>query len=132
MKRRFPSGRTAHRLGLVGTIASTLLLVWLSLGVGIIGADDDPGNRMYLRAVAIGLLGATVVRFRPRGMAFVAFGVALAVAAIGGDAIAAGLGRPFSGPLELALLNPFFVAALLGSAALFRRSNRGEAASGDL
>lgn len=116
------SGRLAYRLALGAAASSALLLVWLSLGVGLIGADGDPDNRMYLRTVAVGLLGALVVRLRARGMALVTLGTALAVAGIGAYAIVGDLGRPYSGPLELALLNGFFVAAFLGSAALFRRA----------
>jgi hypothetical protein len=37
-------------------------------------------------------------------------------------AIVAKLGHPFSGPLELLLLNGFFVALFVGSAWLFRRA----------
>lgn len=121
--------RSTWRLALGVAIGATLLLAWLALGVGIIGADGDPANRLYLGVAGAGILGALIVRLRPGGMAVVALGVALAVAAVGGYAILAGLGRPFSGALELLLLNGFFVTVFLGAAALFRRAARGRRAS---
>lgn len=103
-------------------LAAALLLAWLSLGVGIIGADNDPANRMYFGVIAVGIAGALAARFRPRGMAWALLAMALAQALVGAYALLAGLGRPWSGPLELILLNAFFVALFLASAWLFRRA----------
>lgn len=124
-----PSPSTAYRLALVGVALGTLLLVWLSLGVGIIGADGDPDNRLYLGVAAAGLVGALAVRFRPAGMAYVAAAVALGVAAVGLVAIATGMGRPYSGPVELLALNGAFVAGFAATAALFRHAAAGRVAS---
>ena len=57
--------KTACRIA----IAGALLLVWLSLGVGIIGKDGDPSNRMYLGVLCVGIVGSLLARFRPQGMA---------------------------------------------------------------
>jgi hypothetical protein len=116
------SPRTAYRLALAGGIVTSLLLAWLSVGVGIIGADGDPANAWYFGVIAVGVVGALVARFRPLGMARVLIAMAAAQAAIGLVAIVGGLGRPYSGPAELALLNGAFVAAFAASAWLFRRA----------
>jgi hypothetical protein len=113
---------TAYRSAVGVALAAALMLVWLSLGVGIIGADGDPANLMYFGVLAVGILGALVARFRPRGMARALVAVAFAQALVAGIAIVAGLGRPWSGPLELLLLNGFFVSLFAGSAWLFRRA----------
>jgi len=105
-------------------IAAALLLAWLSLGVGIIGRDGDPDNRMYLGVLLVGIAGALIARFRPQGMARALIATALAQAAVAVIALAAGLGRPWSGPLELVLLNGFFVALFVISAWLFSRAAR--------
>jgi len=105
-------------------IAGALLLVWLSLGVGIIGKDGDPSNRMYLGVFCVGIVGSLLARFRPQGMARALLATALAQVVVTVIALAAGLGRPWSGPLELVLLNGFFVALFLGSAWLFSRAAR--------
>ena len=106
-------------------LAASLLLVWLSLGVGLIGKDGDPANRWYFGVLAVGALGALLARFRARGMARALLAMALAQALIAGVALAAGWGRPWSGPLELSLLNGGFIALFVGSAWLFRRAAGG-------
>lgn len=103
-------------------LVASFLLAWLSLGVGIIGKDGDPANRMYLGVLAIEITGALIARFRSRGMAVALSVTAIAQAAVGAFALVAGLGRPWSGPLELVLLNGFFVTLFLGSAWLFLRA----------
>jgi hypothetical protein len=105
-------------------IAGALLLVWLSLGVGIIGKDGDPSNRMYLGVLCVGIVGSLLARFRPQGLARALFAAAFAQVVVTVIALAAGLGRPWSGPLELVLLNGFFVALFIGSAWLFSRAAR--------
>ncbi len=116
--------RCAFGSAVAVALAAAVLLVWLSLGVGIIGRDGDPANRMYFGVLAVGIAGALIARFRPGGMAWALTAAALAQALVAAYALFAGLGRPWSGPLELALLNGFFVAMFLASAWLFRRAAR--------
>lgn len=104
-------------------LAAALLLVWLSLGVGIIGADGDPANLMYFGVLAVGIIGAVIARFQPYGMARALFAMAIAQALVTIVALAAGLGLPWSGPAEILGLNGFFVVLFIGSAWLFRASN---------
>lgn len=93
--------------------------------MGIIGADGDPANLMYFGVLAVGIIGALIARFRPAGMARALFATALAQASVAVIALIAGMGRPYSGPLELSLLNGFFVTLFVGSAWLFRRAAHG-------
>lgn len=117
--------KTSYRLALGVATLAALMLVWLSLGVGIIGQDGDRANAMYFGVIAIGLVGALVARFRSGGMARALIAMAVAQAAVALIALVGGLGRPYSGPLELTLLNGFFVAMFGGSAWLFRRAALG-------
>jgi hypothetical protein len=116
---------TAYRFAIGVALAAAVMLVWLSLGVGIIGRDGDPANLMYFGVLAVGIVGALIARFRPRGMARALFATALAQTLVALIALTAGLGYPWSGPLELSLLNGFFVALFVGSAWLFRRAADG-------
>jgi hypothetical protein len=102
--------------------AAACLLVWLSLGVGIIGKDGDPANLMYFGVLAIGVVGAVVARFRAPGMARALIATALAQALVAAIALFAGLGLPYSGPAEILLLNGFFIALFGAAAWLFRRA----------
>ena len=103
-------------------LVTACILVWLSLGVGIIGKDGDPANLMYFGVLAVGIIGALIARFRPLGMARALFAMALAQALVATIALIGRLGLPWSGPAEIVLLNAFFVAMFAGSAWLFRRA----------
>ncbi len=116
--------RYAYRAAVGVALAAAFILVWLSLGVGIIGADGDPANRMYFGVLAVGIIGAIIARLRPPGMARALLATALAQALVAGIALIAGLGLPWSGPAEILILNGFFVALFVGSAWLFRNAGR--------
>jgi len=119
------TANTAYRAAVGLAVAAALILIWLSLGVGIIGKDGDPANLMYFGVLAVGIIGALIARFRPRGMARALFATALAQMSVAVIALIAGLGDPWSGPLELSALNGFFVALFVGSGWLFRRAAHG-------
>jgi hypothetical protein len=112
----------AYRAAIGVALAAALILVWLSLGVGIIGKDGDPANLMYFGVLAVGMIGAIIARLKPHGMARALFATALAQALVAAIALVAGLGLPWSGPAEILLLNGFFIALFGGSAWLFRRA----------
>lgn len=115
---------TLYRFAFGLALVTSLMLVWLSLGVGIIGADGDPANRMYFGVIALGIIGALIARFRPRGMARTLVAMAVVQALIAVIALVAGLGYPWSGPLELVLLNGFFIAMFVTSAWVFIRAEQ--------
>ena len=114
--------RKEYRWAVAIALVTATMLVWLSLGVGIIGKDGDPANRMYLGVLAVGIIGAALARFEPRAMALTLLAMALAQACVAAFAVSAGLGLPYSGPAEILLLNAFFVALFVASARLFKRS----------
>ena len=95
------TGNAAYRSAIGVALAAAFILVWLSLGVGIIGADGDSANLMYFGVLAVGIIGSLIARFRPRGMARALFATALAQALVAGIALIAGLGYPWSGPLDI-------------------------------
>jgi hypothetical protein len=127
---RSRTSRTAYRSAIGIALATAFLLVWLSLGVGIVGKDGDPANVMYFGVLAVGIVGAIDARFQPQGMARALSATALAQAIVAAIALIAGLGLPWSGPAEIVLLNGFFIAAFGASAWLFRRAARGDPGSG--
>lgn len=116
------AGGVVYRVAAGVALAAALLLVWVNLAVGIIGDEGHPANLMYVGVLAVGVIGALVARFRPRGMARALFATALAQALAAVIAVIAGWGLPASGPAEILLLNGFFVALFAGAALLFRRA----------
>jgi hypothetical protein len=122
--------RNAYRLAVGVALAAAFILVWLSLGVGIIGADGDPANMVYFGVLAVGIIGAIIARFQPHGMARALFAMALAQALVAVIALIFGLGLPWSPPVEILALNGFFVALFVGSALLFRYAAREQTPAG--
>lgn len=116
--------KNPYPLAIALAIGSAFMLVWLSLGVGIIGADGDRANLMYFAVIAVGMGGAFVARLRAGGMARALVAMAIAQVLVAAIALIARLGLPWSGPAELILLNGFFVALFLGSAWLFARAEK--------
>lgn len=124
------AGNIAYRAAAGVALAAALLLVWLNLAVGIIGTEDDPANLMYIGVLAVGIIGSIIARFQPHGMSRALIATALSQALVAAIALIEGLGSPASGPLELSLLNGFFVAMFASSAWLFRRAALGRAEGG--
>jgi hypothetical protein len=124
------TGNRSYRAATGLAVAAAFLLVWLSLGVGIIGKDGDPANLMYFGVLAVGFIVAGNARFRAAGMARALLATALAQALVAAIALVAGLGLPWSGPVEIVLLNGIFVALFAGSALLFRKAAREQGAAG--
>jgi hypothetical protein len=127
---RTPANNTAYRFAIGVALAAACILVWLSLGVGIIGKDGDPANLMYFGVLAVGIIGAIVARLQSHGMVRTLIATACAQALVAAIALIAGLGLPWSGPAEILALNGLFVALFVGSAWLFQRAARGQTERG--
>lgn len=104
------------------SLLSMLLLIWISLGVGIIGRDGDPANLMYAAVIAVFVLGVLASRLRAGGMAVSMLAAALTQCLITVIALCWRLGMPYSGTMEILLLNAFFIVLQLCAAWLFYRT----------
>ena len=124
------AGRFAYRAAVGVALAAAFILVWLTGAVGVIGSEDNDANLMYFGVLAVGIIGAIVARFRPRGMARALFATALGQASVAVIALIFGLGSPWSPPVEILALNGFFVALFVGSALLFRYAAREQTPAG--
>ncbi|MFP1131912.1 hypothetical protein [Asticcacaulis sp. W401b] len=108
------SGSLAFRAAAGVALLGAFLLVWINLAVGILGSEDNPANLIYALVLAVGGIGAVLVRFRTRGLA----GVMLAVA---GVQVAVAIASYVLG-YEALVLNGGFVAVWLLSAWLFHKA----------
>jgi hypothetical protein len=125
------TGDAAYRSATGVALAAAFILVWLSLGVGVIGRDGDPANLMYFGVLAVGIVGAITTRFRPYGMARALFATALAQALVAVIALVAGFGSTGRNwPLDILVLTGFFVGLWLLSARLFREAARKQQPAG--
>ena len=115
------SADAAYRAGVAVALGTAFVLIWINLAVGIIGSEDNPANLMYGAVLVVGLVGAIMARFRPRGMARALVAIALAQALVALITLAADLGG-LAGPLlEIIGVNAMFIALWLLSAWLFQR-----------
>jgi hypothetical protein len=119
------TNKTAYRIAAIIALGTALLLVWGVSAMGVIGAEGDPFDLLYIAVLAVGLIGAVLVRFRPEGMVLVLVAMAATQALIALIGLAVGKQDvPVSSVAEILYLNGFFVALFLGSAWLFRHAAR--------
>ena len=119
------SGSTVYRVAVAVALGAAFLLIWINAAVGIIGAEDNPANLMFGGVLAVGLVGALIVRFRPDGLVHALLATALAQIIVGVIALIYGLGLPHSQPAEILGLSGLFAGLWLMSARLFRKAARG-------
>ena len=119
------TGNTLYRSAVAVALAAAFILVWVNGAVGVIGSEDNDANLMYAGVLAVGIIGALIARFQPKGMARALFATALAQVLVAMIALIAGLGS--TGPIwpwDLLILTGFFAALWVGSALLFRNAAR--------
>jgi hypothetical protein len=119
------TGNTSYKAAVALAVATVLILSWVIGAVGVLGADGDPADLMYIGVLAVGITGAIIVRFQPMGMARVMIVMALAQALV--TVIALIIGKqdaPYMSVFEIVSLNSFFVSLFLGSARLFQKAAR--------
>lgn len=118
------SDSTAYRAAVAVSAVTGLLLIWVNLAVGIIGSENNPANQLYFGVILVGLVGAFLARFRPRGMAralFVTAGIQLLV-----PVLALIIWRPAMddppGMIGVFMLSAFFAVLFAIAGLLFHRS----------
>jgi hypothetical protein len=117
------SARTQYRLALVVAAGTVLVLLYGIGALGIVGGGG-PYDLLYVAAAVLGLVGALVARFRPRGMAVALTVAAVATVAAGLVAIAAGQHRVEGASVpEILGLSAMFAAGYAVAAWLFRRAS---------
>ncbi|MES2288709.1 MAG: hypothetical protein V4530_03150 [Pseudomonadota bacterium] len=115
----------AHRGGVIVALATSFLLVWANVAVGIIGGEDNPVNLSFFCLVLTAGVGSFATQFRPAGMARVMLGVAAVQVFLGGMiATAPSTAHQPGGPVSVILVSAFFTGLWLVSAALFHRAAR--------
>lgn len=113
----------AYRLGVGIGIVASMLIVWITGAVGIIGGEQNDANMLYIGVIALMLLGAALTRARARPMAWVLAASAFATASIGLVATLAGWGADGPiWPLDILGASGVLAAMFAASALLFRHA----------
>ena len=122
----------AYQLAIGLALAATFILFWLiGAASGIMGPEPSYGHRadlVYLGVPIVGISGAIIARFQPRGMARALFATALTQMLVPVIVVIAGLNVL---PISMSDLTSFtvdangpFAALYLVSAGLFRKAVR--------
>ena len=121
------AGNIAYRAAVGVALGAAFLLVWGNAAVGITDSDAD---LMYVVVPAVGIIGAIIARFQPRGMARALFAMALAQALVAVIALIAGIVPAYNSAFEILGITGFYVALFVGSALLFRYAGREQTPAG--
>jgi hypothetical protein len=125
------TSNVAYRAAVGVAVIAAFILIWMNLAVGIIGSEDNPANLMYGGVLAVAIMSAFIVRFRPYGMARVLVATAFAQTLVGIIALVAGLGSTGENWLRvIVVLTSVFAALWLVSAWLFRKAAREQPTAG--
>lgn len=111
------SGNSTYRAAFGLAVAAAFILVWIILAVGIIESENNAADLMFGGVFVVGIIGALIARFQPRGMARALMAMALAQALVCVVALVLG-------SVQGVALSGFFAALWLGSAWLFRKAAR--------
>ncbi len=127
------SDNYSYRLAVGIAVLTGLLLAWVNLAVGIIGAEDNPANTLYFAVLLIGIIGAVIARLQPRGMSNALFATAGAQFLV--PLIAMLIWRPSlenpPGIIGVFMLSAFFALLFAVSGLLFRKAaGRGDGVTG--
>lgn len=116
---------TAYRAGVAVAIGTALFLVAAMGALGVIGAEGDRADLMFLGVLAMGISGAIVARFRPDGMVRAMAVTAVATLLVGVIALLLGKHQAaHSSVFEIVGLTGMFAALFAGSGWLFRQAAR--------
>lgn len=122
LKKKSNTYRYAFIIGLLGAF----FVVWTNGAVGIIGNEDNPANLMYGAIFIIGLIGSLISRFKPRGMSYTLFAVALVQILIPFIALfvwPAQASWGDAGVIGVFIINAVFASLFIVSGLLFRRAS---------
>ncbi len=110
-----------YRVAVGFALFTGLFLIWVNLAVGIIGSEDNAINGLYFCVIFIGIIGAFIARFKPKGMSLTMYGMAITQAIIAIIALFNGMaGATGSSAYEILAVNGFFITLFVVSAIVFQ------------
>ena len=116
-------GSFSYRAAVGIACLAGFLSFWVNAAVGVIGNDDVANFLLVVVPFGLGLVGALVSQFQPRGMSLTMFALAAAQAIIPVIALAWIPAADYSpGVAPVMMLNLFWVVAWIASGLLFRQA----------
>jgi len=112
----------AYKFAVGLAVGTAFILSWGNMVR--VSESENPANLMYYGVLAVGVIGALIARFEPRGMARTLFAMALAQMLV--PVIVLIISNPDTwgppGVLGVFVSNSFFALLFVGSALLFRHA----------
>jgi hypothetical protein len=114
-----------YKIATAITVLTALFLIWVNLGVGLVGSGMNIPNLLYGAIPVIGLIGAISVKFKPLGMAMTLFVMALLntiialIVVVGNDHYSGE-----SATLQIIMLNGFFIVLWTSAGLLYRNAQK--------
>ena len=120
------SEKTVYHAAFGVALAGVFLLLWVNGAVGIIGSEDNPANLLYGAVLIAGILGSFMSRFKPKGMMFTLYVMALIQFLVPVFGLIIGSANDSwgeAGVIGVFVLNAFFTMIFIISAMLFQRAS---------
>jgi hypothetical protein len=76
------AGNRAYQAAVVVALAASVLIMWTTGAVGIIGSEANPGNLLYVGVVALVIVGALIAGGRAKPMTWVMGAAAFATGSV--------------------------------------------------
>lgn len=115
------SNHFIYRVAVGVALFTGFFLIWSNLAVGIVGPENDEFNLLYFLVIGVGVCGAFIARFKPVGLMYTLFAMAVVQVVIAAAAFFTGMAEvPESSVYEILAVNGFFITFFVIAAMLFR------------
>lgn len=117
------SADDAYRTGVIVTLATMFLLIWINAAVGLVGSGANAANILYAALVAVPMIGGLLCGFKAKGMfrTSIATAVVQALIMVGVFVIGA-VGEDEA--IAILVMNAVFIVLWIGAALLFAEASR--------
>lgn len=116
-----------YRFAALLALATAFFVTWVNLAVGVIGSENNPINLLFFLVLIVGIIGASLSHFKPKGMSntlvamgFVQFFIPFIALIINKPSIATS--DDLRGVIFIIIFNSVFSLLFAISALLFRRA----------
>lgn len=121
--------KTVYRIAFGVGLLGAFLLFWVNGAVGIIGNEAQDANLLFAAVFAVGLIGALISRFRPKGMSVTLYTAAIVTMLV--PTLALFIWPPSAiswspGVIQVFLISGFFAGLFALSGMLFDQAARGK------
>lgn len=115
------TGDIIYKVALGFALFTGFFLIWSNLAVGIIGSENNAFNLLYFGVIIVGIIGAFIASFKPKGLALTMFAMSIVHALITVAAFITGMHQlPEVTVFHIFAVNGFFITIFIVAAMLFR------------